>query len=125
MPDDIGARRAQDFHRLGKSFARDEPPLFAHRQRGHDRDVAQVLKDIQRQQQFIQRGKGLQENQVAAAIEQRADLLAEKGLAVIDRKFAVGGTQRKRPDRSADENIAAPLTASRATWAARQLISPT
>jgi len=80
---DVCARRAQDFHRFGKNLARDEPPLFAHRHGGHDGDVAQALKNFQRHEQFIQRGKGLQENQVTAAIEKRADLFAEKGLALI------------------------------------------
>src|ERR1700722_7316248 len=42
---------------------------------------------------------------MAAAVEQRADLLAKKRLAIIDRKFTVGGAKRKRADRSTDENI--------------------
>ena len=85
--------------------------------------MRQILENAQRQQQFVQRGERLQENQIAAAFEQRADLLAEKRLAIVGGKFAVRRAQRKRPDRSADENIAVPVSASRATCAARQLIS--
>ncbi len=103
--DDIGAGRAEDFHRLGKSFAGDEPALFADGERGDDRDVAEILKDLEREQQLVQGREGLEENQVTAAVEQRADLLAKDGLAVLDGKLTIGGSERKRADRSADEDV--------------------
>ena len=64
------------------------------------------MKDVQRQEQFLQRGERLQKNQVTAAVEQRADLFAEKRLFVIGRNLPICWSQRKRPDRPADKNIA-------------------
>ena len=48
--------------------------------------LRRLAEDLQRQQQFIERGESLQENQIAAALQQRADLLAENRLAVVERK---------------------------------------
>ena len=62
------------------------------------------LLDLQREQEFVEVEERLEEDQVHAAVEQRADLFAEHG-AAVDALFArlVGGDPQ-RADAARDVN---------------------
>ncbi len=105
--DDIGPGTAENLHRLGKRLTGNEPAFLTHRERGHHRDLGETLEDFQREQEFIQRRKGLEENEIATAFHQGTDLLLKKGPAILPGILAIRRTQGKRSNGSADKNVAA------------------
>ena len=105
MPTRSAPRLAQGAEGGLEVLAAAEASLLGDRKGGDDGNVGEVLEDVEGEEEFGEVGEGLQEKEIAPAVEEGADLFPVKGAAVVVGKGGIGRAELEGADGAADVDI--------------------